>query len=114
MSNPPEIQIVAELKGTKGTGTSFYMSDGFLYYSYKATQSARYFRCNKFKMGCPGRITMYPNGTSQIACLHDHTVDTVLDEFAHRAHRLSILNQAQNSPLTRYVNEIVYNTCRSL
>lgn len=109
MSNSTEIHVVAELKGTKGTGTSFYMSDGFLYFSYKATLSARYFRCNKFKVGCPGRIIMYSNGTSQVACLHDHAVDTTLDEFVRRADRLSILNQAHNCPLARYVIKMTYN-----
>jgi len=96
------IQIVAEVPGS-GNGMVNFMNDGHIYFCHHETQSAKYFRCRKYRDGCPGRVIFYSNGFNSITSAHSHDVDAV-SQLWYQANGPSVLHQAINSSTASFGN----------
>lgn len=82
------------LQGKQGNSTIYHTPDGFLYFCYKSTDSAMYYRCTKYKQGCPMRA-VYNRWTTECQFSGQHTHPTDEGELQYRTARNSLLNEAK-------------------
>lgn len=97
------------LQGKQENSTIYHTEDQFLFFRYKTTDSAMYYRCTKYKEACPVRAVYY-RWTRECIFSGQHTHINE-GELEYRTARNSLLNEAQRLDIA-HVQE-VYNDPRA-